>query len=64
MNQNLLNREQAARYLGVEKETLAIWACEKRYDLPYIKVGRLVRYKTSDLDEFLESRRVGGDHAK
>jgi excisionase family DNA binding protein len=49
---------QAAAYLGVEANTLAIWRCTKRYPLPYIKVGRLVRYRKSDLDAFLASRTV------
>jgi len=32
---------------------LAIWKCSSRYDLPVIKVGRLVKYRRSELDAFL-----------
>jgi excisionase family DNA binding protein len=55
----LLNREEAAKYLDVKPQTLACWACTRRYGLRYIKVGRNVRYRRSDLDRFLEARTVG-----
>lgn len=48
----LLDRAQAAEYLGLNTHTLNIWACKKK-NLPYYKVGRLVKYKLSDLDNFL-----------
>lgn len=57
-NPNMLSRGQAADYLGVKKETLENWACTQRYGLPYIKVGRCVRYRRADLDKFIESRVV------
>tara|TARA_Y100000389_G_C17448954_1_gene513415 strand:+ start:969 stop:1178 length:210 start_codon:yes stop_codon:yes gene_type:complete len=52
----LLSRRQASEYLGVKENTLAIWACNKRYGLPVIKVGRLCKYRLSDLDKFLDDR--------
>jgi excisionase family DNA binding protein len=58
---DLLNREQAAEYLGVRPQTLSSWACLGRYELPFIKVGRLIRYRKGDLDAWLETRRVGGN---
>lgn len=57
---NLLTRNQAAEYLGVTPQTLAVWACTRRYNLPVIKMGRLAKYKLSDLDTFINSRSVGG----
>ena len=56
----LLTREQAAEYIGIRPQTLAVWALTQRYGLPLVKVGRLVRYRRSDLDAFLERRTVGG----
>jgi predicted DNA-binding transcriptional regulator AlpA len=51
----LLNREEAARYLGTTAGTLAFWDSTKRYDLRPIKLGRRsVRYRRADLDRFLE----------
>lgn len=43
----------AARVLGVKTSTLAVWRSTGRYDLPYMKVGRLIRYRVSDLADFL-----------
>ena len=60
----LLDTPAAAAVLGTEPSTLEIWRCTKRYALPYIKVGRLVRYRKSALLKFLESRTVGGAHAE
>lgn len=55
----LMTTTEAANYLGVAPETLNVWRCVKRYDIPYIKVGRLVRYRKSALDAFLEQRTQG-----
>lgn len=48
--------KQAADVLGVRPNTLAVWRSTGRYNLPYLKVGRLVKYRISDLAEFLASR--------
>lgn len=52
--QTLLTRQEAAAYIGVQPNTLATWACTQRYDLPYVKVGRNVRYRKQDLDAFIQ----------
>lgn len=36
--------------------TLAVWRSTGRYNLPYLKVDRLVKYRISDLAEFLARR--------
>jgi len=54
----LMTREDAAAYLGVEVQTLACWATTGRYGLPFIKVGTRVKYRKSDLDQWLECRTV------
>jgi len=51
----VLTREEASAYLGVSPSTMANWACTKKFDLPYFRVGRSVRYKKVDLDAFIES---------
>ena len=57
--ETLFSNAEAAAYIGVEKETLDCWRCSGRYLIPFIKVGRLVKYRKSDLDDWLNSRRVG-----
>lgn len=55
-NLQVFNRKTAAKYLGVSPNTLAVWACTKRYNLKYIKMGRAVRYRLHDLEKFVEER--------
>lgn len=52
----LYNRKQAAEFLGVKENTLAVWLTTRRYDLPVIKIGRLCKYRLSDLLEFLDKQ--------
>lgn len=54
----LLSEQQAAQQLGVKPSTLQLWRSTKRYQLAYIKVGRLVRYRQSALNAFLAAREV------
>ncbi|WP_338875022.1 helix-turn-helix domain-containing protein [Spirosoma sp. SC4-14] len=53
-NETLLDRKEAAKYLRISPNTLAVWDCTKRYDLKPLKVGRSVRYRRSELDKFIE----------
>lgn len=57
---NLMTPEQVAEYLGISVETLNVWRCTKRYNLPYVKAGRLVRYRVEDVEAFIASRMQGG----
>jgi len=63
INQNLSNplltRKQAANFLGCKENTLAVWATNKRYDLPFYKIGRLVKYKLDDLENFVLRHQQG-----
>ena len=54
----MLSRKEAAEFLGVSEVTLAIWKSTKRYSLPVVKVGRLARYRFSDLLDFIDRRTV------
>ena len=50
-----LNNEEAARYLGLKAATLNKWRVYGEGP-PFIKVGRLVRYRRADLDAYLSGR--------
>ena len=54
----LLSRKQAAEFLGIAEQTLAVWATNGRYHLPYILVGRRAMYRISVLEKFLKDRTV------
>lgn len=58
---NLLTRAEAAKYLGLNPRTLDVWACTKRYNLKFIKVGRLAKYRIEDLEQFLNERTVSNE---
>lgn len=53
--ERMLTPPEAAEVLGVTTQTLSIWRCTKRYALKYVKVGRLVRYRESDIMAFIEA---------
>ncbi len=55
---DLLSRREAAKYLGVAEQTLAVWKCNQRVDIPVIQVGRLIKYRRADLDRFLNANTV------
>lgn len=59
-NFKLLTPRDVAEILGVSVETLNVWRATKRYPLPYVKSGRLVRYRQQDVDAFIASRLQGG----
>ena len=52
----LLDEKQAAELLTVSPGTLSVWRSTGRYNLPFVKVGRMVRYRLSDLDAWLDAR--------
>lgn len=58
--ERLLSRKEAAELLGTTEGTLAVWSCTKRYGLPFVKIGRLVKYKLSDLEDFIQRRTQSG----
>ena len=57
-NDHLLTTKQAAKMLDVSPQTLEVWRCTKRYQLAYVKIGRNVRYPSSSIQDFIESRTV------
>jgi excisionase family DNA binding protein len=52
----LLNKWQLAEKLGIGKRTVDLWMREKR--LPFIKVGKTVRFRWPDVLEKLNAYRV------
>ena len=52
----LLTDDEAAKILDVTCGTLQVWRSTGRYKLPFIKVGRNVRYVKSNLIDWLRER--------
>jgi len=59
MSDKLLTPDEVAEKLGVTPHTLAVWRTTGRYDLAYVKVGRLVRYREGAVQRFIENRTRG-----
>ena len=58
IREGTLTRAEAAAYLGVSISTLARWASYGNGP-PYYVVGAKARYRHSDLDQFIETKRHG-----
>lgn len=58
----LLNQQEAAKYLAVTEHFLAADRQRKRI-VPFVKIGRLVRYQKSAIDAYLASQTMGGTKA-
>ncbi len=50
----LLDMKEASSYLGVSATTLYTWVIQKK--IPFVKVGRLNKFRKKDLDQWLERR--------
>ncbi|MQM35866.1 MULTISPECIES: helix-turn-helix domain-containing protein [unclassified Candidatus Accumulibacter] len=53
---DLLDEKEAAHFLDTSPGTLSVWRSTGRYNLPFIKIGRNVRYRRADLIAWLEKR--------
>lgn len=57
----LLDEKAAALMLDVAPGTLSVWRSTGRYGLPFVKIGRKVRYRRTDLEVWLAARiRISG----
>lgn len=61
-NKGLMGEEFAAPYLSVAVQTLRNWRW-RRIGPPYVKMGRAIRYRVSDLDAYIEANRIETDAA-
>lgn len=55
MNDLWIGINEAARYLGVSTETIRNWI--KKTDIPAHKIGKLWKFKQSELDSWVKSGR-------
>lgn len=54
-----LSAEEISSHLGITKDTVYLWIAEK--GLPAHRVGRLWKFQTSEVDEWVRSGRAGDD---
>ena len=53
---NLLTMDEAAKYLGISKLTLYGWVSARK--LGYVKIGRLVKFKQTQLDAWIDQHTI------
>jgi predicted DNA-binding transcriptional regulator AlpA len=54
--QNTLNEREAGRYLGVSAAVLRLWRSKGTGPRYFAAGEKLIRYRRSDLDSWIESR--------
>jgi len=59
-NNSLLVPEEAARELRVSPRTLAKWRSTGENNLAFVKIGKAVRYRSSDIQKYIESNTKQG----
>jgi excisionase family DNA binding protein len=52
VGKRLLNVKEAAQYLGLEVDT--VYKKARLRELPFVKVGRALRFDVKELDRFIE----------
>lgn len=56
----LATPEQAAQLIQINASTLQKWRSTGENNIPFVKIGRSVRYRVSDLKAYVERHVVGG----
>lgn len=52
-----LNEKEAASFLGLSRQSLANWRCQRRGPV-YHKIGGRIIYRAEDLEQFLHANRI------
>jgi excisionase family DNA binding protein len=55
----VVDEEQAARMLGISRRM--VFEFRAKGELPHVKFGRLIRYRVSDIQAFLERKLIEND---
>lgn len=56
--QNLINKKQVAEILGVSVKTVDLWIAQGKGP-KHLRVGRLVKFIPSDVEEFIQKLSEG-----
>ncbi|MEI6269499.1 MAG: helix-turn-helix domain-containing protein [Methylococcaceae bacterium] len=57
----IINTALAAILLDTPEKSLIKWRSTGEHNIPFLKIGRNVRYRTQDLRRWVESHVQGGD---
>ena len=59
MNDRWLSVEEIAAHLGVKKDTIYKWV--RTTDIPYHKVGRLLKFQVQEVDNWVRAGKAAPD---
>jgi excisionase family DNA binding protein len=59
----LLSADEVAQLTGLSIDTLAQWRSQRR-GIPYLKIGRAIRYDLTDVQNYLRGCRVSVSDSK
>lgn len=54
-NEKYISLDEAAEYLGIKSVTLRSWIRNPKNEVPAHKIGRLWKFKCSEIDEWVNS---------
>jgi excisionase family DNA binding protein len=57
MDCRFLGIEELAIYLGVKVNTIRSWVWQRK-NIPYHKIGRLIKFDRKDVENWAEKRRI------
>lgn len=55
-NSSLLTKKEVASFLHIGESTLNLWV--RKNKINYIKLGKSVRFRKSDIDKYLDDRTI------
>jgi excisionase family DNA binding protein len=56
MEKRLFNIDELSTYLAVPRGTIYNWISQKK--LPYVKIGRRVKFDKEDIDKMINEKKV------
>jgi len=60
---DMLDEREAAAYLGISASAMRKWRA-RQCGPKYARLGRIIRYRQSDMDAFVESRIIAADSSE
>lgn len=56
----IITPAEASKLLRTPEATLSKWRSTGDHNIPYLKIGRNIRYRTADLKKWLDAHVKGG----
>ena len=57
-NDEFLTAHKLADLLQYSRHTIYVWVCKSQLPFPYYKFPRGIRFKRSDVDRWIETRKI------